>query len=120
MPGEAGKDEGADPGETKGNGKGQGKPGKPGKLKGTPWVTLDHPELPLTNNAAEQALRHWVIAPRISHGIRTAEGSRAFALTISVIETCRQRGASPWPCLAEIVRQRRKGLSAPPLPQPAA
>jgi hypothetical protein len=28
---------------------------------------LDEPHLPLTNNAAEQALRHWVIARRISH-----------------------------------------------------
>jgi hypothetical protein len=26
------------------------------------WVLLDHPELPLTNNEAERALRHWVIA----------------------------------------------------------
>ena len=38
------------------------------------WVTLDHPELPLTNNAAERALRHWVIARRIGHGTRTAQG----------------------------------------------
>jgi hypothetical protein len=33
---------------------------------------LDHPELPLTNNAAERALRHWVIARRLSYGTRNA------------------------------------------------
>jgi hypothetical protein len=84
------------------------------------WVVLDYPWLPLTNNEAERALRHWVIARRISYGTRTAQGSRAFALTISVIETCRKRGVSPWPYLAEVIRQRRKGQAAPALPQPAA
>jgi hypothetical protein len=40
-------------------------------------VVLDHPELPLSNNEAERALRHWVIARRIGMGIRTAQGTRA-------------------------------------------
>jgi hypothetical protein len=83
------------------------------------WVVLDYPWLPLTNNEAERALRHWVILRRISYGTRTPQGTRAFAHSISVIETCRKRGASPWPYLAEVIRQRRKGLPAPPLPQPA-
>ena len=34
------------------------------------------PRLPLSNNAAEQALRHWVISRYISHGTRSEEGSR--------------------------------------------
>ena len=84
------------------------------------WVVLDYPWLPLTNNEAERALRHWVIARRISYGTRTAQGSRAFALLASVIETCRQRGASPWPYIAEVLRQRRQGKPAPLLPQFAA
>jgi len=84
------------------------------------WVVLDHPELPLTNNEAERALRHWVIARRIGMGTRTAQGTRAFALLASVIETCRKRGASPWTYIAEVVRQRRRGLPAPPLPMPAS
>jgi hypothetical protein len=83
------------------------------------WVVLDHPELPLTNNAAERALRHWVIARRISHGTRTAQGTHAFSLLASVIETCRQRAVSPWPYLAEVVGQRRRDLPAPALPLPA-
>jgi hypothetical protein len=83
------------------------------------WVVLDHPELPLTNNEAERALRHWVIARRIGMGTRTPQGTRVFALLASVIETCRKRHVSPWPYLAEVLRQRRKGLPAPPLPLPA-
>jgi hypothetical protein len=80
------------------------------------WVTLDHPELPLTNNAAERALRHWVIARRIGHGTRTAQGSRTVALLASVIETCRQRDHSPWAFIAETLRQRRQGMPVPVLP----
>ncbi|MGH8500560.1 MAG: IS66 family transposase, partial [Methylococcales bacterium] len=36
---------------------------------------LQHPELPLTNNEAERALRHWVILRKISYGTRTEDGS---------------------------------------------
>jgi transposase len=49
---------------------------------------MGEPNLPLTNNASEQALRHWVIARQISHGTRTRVGSRAFGLLASVIGTC--------------------------------
>ncbi len=84
------------------------------------WAVLDYPELPLTNNAAERALRHWVISRRISHGTRTAEGSHAFCLLASVIETCRLRNASPWTYIAEVIRQRRKGMPVPRLPKCAA
>jgi len=84
------------------------------------WVVLDHPELPLTNNIAERALRHWVIARRISYGTRNPQGSRAFTLLASVIETCRQRGHSPWSYIAETVRERRRGNTAPVLPAAVA
>jgi transposase len=57
---------------------------------------LAEPHLPLSNNAAEQALRHWVIARNISHGTHSEAGTRAFALLASVIETCNRRGASSW------------------------
>ncbi len=76
------------------------------------WTVLEFPELPLTNNIAEQALRHWVIARKISYGTRTKQGSRAFALLASVIDTCRQRGILPWPYLADVIAARRKGHPA--------
>ncbi len=43
------------------------------------FQVLQVPDLPLTNNEAERALRHWVILRRISHGTRTEAGSRVFA-----------------------------------------
>ena len=83
------------------------------------WIVLAHPHLPLTNNEAERALRHWVILRRISNGTRTEQGSRALALLASVIETCRKRNHLPWPYLAQVIAERRKGNSAPPLPAAA-
>ena len=80
------------------------------------WAVLDTPNLPITNNEAERALRHWVIARLLSHGTRTSEGSRVFAILATVIETCRKRGFSPWSYLAAVIKERRKGNAAPPLP----
>jgi transposase-like protein len=77
---------------------------------------LSQPHLPLTNNEAERALRHHVISRRISHGTRTPEGSRGYALLASVIETCRLRFASAIDMLAGTIHAARNGLPLPPLP----
>ena len=78
---------------------------------------LSHPELPLTNNDAERALRHWVILRPLSSGTRTPVGSRVVALLASVIDTCRQRGHTPWRYLERAIADRRAGQSLAPLPQ---
>ena len=77
---------------------------------------LAEPHLPLTNNAAERALRHYVIARRIGHGTRTPAGSRGYAVLASVIETCRLRSASVIELLAQAIDAARKALPPPPLP----
>lgn len=84
------------------------------------WTVLTHPDLPITNNEAERALRHWVIARKISHGTRTPQGSRAYTLLASVIDTCRQRNTLPWPYIAQVIAARRQGNPAPPIPLPIA
>lgn len=75
-----------------------------------------HPQLPPTNNEAERALRHAVIARRISYGTRTNEGSLAYSSLLSVIETCRLRKGDPWTYIASVIAQGRKGISPPPIP----
>jgi hypothetical protein len=82
------------------------------------FQVLSHPELPLTNNEAERALRHWVILRKLSLGTRTPVGSRVVALLASVIDTCRQRGHTPWRYLEQAIADRRVGLPLAPLPQP--
>ena len=84
------------------------------------WATifyvLSNPTWPITNNEAEQALRHWVIARRLSYGTRTEQGSRVFSILASVVDTCRKRKACPWKYLAKVITARRQGHDAPPLP----
>ncbi len=77
---------------------------------------LGDPMLPLTHNAAERQLRHWVIARRISYGTRTLVGSNSVALLASVIDTCWLRGASATDLLARAISAARLGLAAPGLP----
>jgi hypothetical protein len=84
---------------------------------------VDNPWLPPTNNDAERALRHAVIARYISFGTRTDEGSRFYAAGLSVIDTCRKRGADPWTFAALMIAQARKGAPHPKIPyvsQPTA
>ena len=75
-----------------------------------------NPQLPPTNNEAERALRHAVIARRISYGTRTTEGSLAYCSVLSVIETCRLRKVDPWAYIAMILTQARRGIKHPPIP----
>jgi transposase len=81
------------------------------------FQVLKHPELPLTNNEAERALRHWVISRNLSHGTRTSVGSRVFTLLASVIDTCRLRGHSPWRYITTAITDRRAGRPLAALPQ---
>lgn len=74
------------------------------------------PSLPLTNNDAEQVLRHWVIDRRLSYGTRTQEGTQSFTLLASVIETCRIRGAPIWDFLTQVIDATRCGRQIPCLP----
>ena len=74
------------------------------------------PELPPTNNEAERALRHAVIARRLGYGTRTPEGSLAYSSVLSVIETCRLRNLNPWTFIAEVIAKARIGINPPPVP----
>jgi len=82
-------------------------------------AAVNNPNLPLTNNEAERALRHAVIARRISHGTRTSEGSIAYSCLLSVIETCRLRQVNPWEYISSVIKLARRGLSPPKFPEPA-
>jgi transposase len=72
--------------------------------------------LPPTNNEAERALRHAVIARNIGYGTRTHEGSLAYSSLLSVIETCRLRNVNPWTYIALVIASGRKGINPPPIP----
>jgi len=73
------------------------------------FMVLEHPYLPLTNNEAERALRHWVIIRRLSQGTRTPIGSIALTSLASIIETCKLRGKKILEFLTDLIRFARIG-----------
>jgi IS1 family transposase len=79
-----------------------------------------NPLLPATNNDAERALRHVVLARLIGFGTRTDEGSRFYAAAMTVVETCRKRKADPWGYARDLIAAARTGAPHPKLPAPAA
>ena len=57
-------------------------------------LVLDFPEVPLDNNIAERALREYVIKRKISNGTRTEEGTMAWEVFLSILDTCRKNDVS--------------------------
>jgi hypothetical protein len=53
-------------------------------------LVLDFPEVPLDNNDAERALREYVIKRKISNGTRTDDGTEAWEVMLSLLDTCRK------------------------------
>ena len=84
------------------------------------WSTifrqLKNTAFPITNNPAEEIIRHWVISRRLSYGTKTLEGTRAFGILASVISTCRLRKANVWALITEVIASARRGLPLPALP----
>jgi hypothetical protein len=74
------------------------------------------PHWPLTINAAEQLLRHWVIPRKLSQGTRSYAGTRAVGILASVIDTCHARSASSWLFIATAIVAARGGADLPTLP----
>ena len=82
-------------------------------------MVLDHPEIPLHNNAAELAARTRVRKRKISYGARTEEGVQAWDTFMTLAETSKKLGVSFYhyildritesyqlPSLADLIRQR--------------
>jgi hypothetical protein len=84
------------------------------------FQVLSHPELPLTNNEAERALRHGVIWWRTSLGTQSAEGSQFAARLLTVVFTLRAQQRHVLEYLTAVCEAARQGLPAPSLlPDPS-
>jgi transposase len=66
------------------------------------WFLLD-PHVDATNYRAEQALRYGVVNRKVWGGNRTAPGSVAQAILMSVLETARRQGHNPLEFLQNIL-----------------
>ena len=59
-------------------------------------LALDHPEVPLTNNCAEQAVRMAKVQQKISGSFRSEAGATAFCRIRSYLATLRKQGMDIW------------------------
>lgn len=57
-------------------------------------LVLDFPDVPLDNNEAERALREYVIKRKISNGTRSDDGTEAWEVMLSLLDTCRKNDVS--------------------------
>ena len=57
-------------------------------------VVLDHPEVPIHNNASELGARTIVIKRKISGGVRNDFGKRAWENILSIKETCKKQSVN--------------------------
>jgi len=57
-------------------------------------TVLDYPEIPLHNNLSENGLREVVIKRKISGGVETVEGVKAWENNMSILATCKKQGVS--------------------------
>lgn len=82
-------------------------------------MVLERPEIPLHNNAAENAIREYVKKRKISGGTRSEAGRRSRDTFTSLKKTCRKLGVSFWqylkdriektnfiPDLSDLIRER--------------
>jgi Transposase IS66 family len=90
---------------------------------------LERPEVPLHNNGMESDIREYVKRRKISGGTRSDAGRRCRDTFASLKKTCRKLGVCFWdylqdrvrglgqiPRLADLIRQRGKGLAASNVP----
>ena len=56
------------------------------------WTFLQHPTMPIHNNAQESALRSLVIKRKLSFGNDTVQGAGRLTQLMSIIETLKRQG----------------------------
>lgn len=80
--------------------------------KGELLLVLDFPEVPLDNNEAERALREYVIKRKISNGTRTDDGTEAWEVFLSLLDTCRKNDVNFYHYLCDRIS---RSYQMPPL-----
>ncbi len=75
------------------------------KNKSELLMVLERPEIPLHNNAAENAIREYVKKRKISGGTRSESGRKCRDTFTSLKKTCRKLGVSFWEYLKDRIER---------------
>jgi transposase len=79
------------------------------------WVFVKKDGVEPTNNAAERAVRRWVMWRKTSYGTQSEAGSRFVERIMTVRATLRLQGRSVFSYIVEACEAARAGLTAPSL-----
>ena len=79
------------------------------------WRFLENPAVPPTNNAAERALRGFVIRRKLSYFTRSGRGLRFIEHTFSAVQTCRLQGRNVFDYMTQALTTWLAGTSPPSL-----
>jgi len=80
------------------------------------WTFLQHPMMPIHNNAQESALRSLVIKRKLSFGNDTVQGADRLAQLMSIIETLKRQGRDVYSWLISSFQGETTSL----IPSPAS
>ena len=67
------------------------------------FVCLARADVPATNNVAERALRPAVIHRNVTHGFRSQWGADAYAALLSITDTAKRHGRSPFLAILDLM-----------------
>ena len=79
------------------------------------WTFVDNPLVPPTNNAAERALRDYVIKRKLSYCTRSGRGLRFTERIFSTVQTCKMQGRVAFDFISDAVHSWLGGVQAPSL-----
>lgn len=76
------------------------------------WLFIKKPEVGITNNEAERALRHAVMWRRVSFGSQSQSGAEMVGRQLTVVMTLKRRGESIHKYMVEACLARNEGRAA--------
>ena len=85
------------------------------KIEAALWHFLKNPAVPPTNNAAERALRGFVIKRKLSFFTRSGRGLRFLERIFSTVQTCTLQGRQTFGYLQEVMQAWLAKQNAPSL-----
>jgi hypothetical protein len=85
------------------------------KVEPALWTFVEHPEVEPTNNAAERALRPFVIWRKLSFQTQSIRGEQFVARLLTAVETCRRQRRPVGAYLRETVTAYWAGTTPPSL-----
>lgn len=69
------------------------------------WTFLNHVDIPLTNNTAEQAIRSYVIWRKLSFASQSHQGDQFRPMILSIVETLKRMGVNTAKVLRQICKE---------------